>query len=64
MSTVAIKQPQQDSTSAAALVAVAVSARRTGDRELERDALQELRDQHGLRLSFAAPSPQAKESMR
>ena len=36
-----------------ALVAVAIAARKTGNRQLERAALRELRESHGIRLSFA-----------
>lgn len=41
-------------TTPAALVAIAVAARKTGDKELERSAIRELRESHGLKLSFAA----------
>jgi hypothetical protein len=34
-------------------MAVAIAARKTGDRDLERAALRELRDAHGIKLSFA-----------
>lgn len=34
------------------LVAIVLAAHRSGDRELERQAQQELREAHGLRLTF------------
>jgi hypothetical protein len=40
-------------TSILTLIAIIVAARRSGDRQLERDALRELREAHGIRLSFA-----------
>jgi hypothetical protein len=39
-------------TSPPALVAIAIAARKSGDRELERSALRELREGHGIALSF------------
>jgi hypothetical protein len=36
----------------AALVAIAVAARRSADRDLLRTVLRELREQHGMRLTF------------
>lgn len=36
----------------ATLVAIAVAARKSGDRTLERVTLRELRDAHGIRVAF------------
>lgn len=47
-------QPRQTATPPA-LVAVVVAARKSGDRDLERAAIRELRESHGLRLSWARP---------
>lgn len=47
-------------TSIPTLVAIIVAARRSGDRQLEREALRELRDGHGIRLSFARPPRQGE----
>ena len=38
--------------SPATLVAILVAARRAGDRDLERDARQKLRDRFGIKLNF------------
>lgn len=35
------------------LIAIIVAARKSGDRQLERDTLRELREDHGIKLSFA-----------
>lgn len=44
--------------SPATLVAIAIAARKTGDRDLERDAIRELHHAHGVRISFCRdPSP-------
>lgn len=48
-------------TSPSALIAIAIAARKSGDRELARAALRELRDEHGIRLSFSrAPKSEAR----
>jgi hypothetical protein len=46
-------------TTPPALVAVAVAARKTGDRDLERAAVRELREAHGIKLSFVRETPKA-----
>ncbi len=43
-------------TDPAALVAIIIAARRSGDRELERAAKRELRDEHGIALRFVQPA--------
>jgi hypothetical protein len=50
----------QSRTTPPALVAIAVAARKTGDRDLERAALRELREVHGIRLSFARGDQRAE----
>jgi len=45
-----------------ALVAVAIAARKTGDRELERAAIRELREAHGLKLSFCHERPEGRHA--
>ena len=42
----------QQNNNAPTLVAIAMAARRANDRDLERYAKRELRDQHGVTLSF------------
>jgi hypothetical protein len=44
------------------LVVIAKAAHQTGDRELERAARRELRERHGIRLSFERPT--TKEATR
>lgn len=46
------------------LVAIIVAARRSGDRDLERQARQTLEAEHGMRVSFAAASRNATEGRR
>ena len=38
------------------LVAIAIAARQSRDREMERSALRELRESHGINLSFCRQS--------
>jgi hypothetical protein len=45
----------QEANNAPTLVAIVIAARRAGDRDLERYAKGRLRDQHGVKLSFAEP---------
>jgi hypothetical protein len=42
-------------TDAPALLAIAIAAHRTGDRELERAAKRELKESHGVGLRFLQP---------
>jgi hypothetical protein len=49
------------SDSPATLVAIIVAARRAGDRELEREARQQLEERFGVRLTFAR-SPLQEEA--
>ncbi len=42
------------------LVAIIVAARRSGDRDLEREARRTLADQHGMRVSFAARAEEGR----
>lgn len=57
MTTVAESQ-----THAPTLVAIAIAARRAGDRDLERYARERLRAGHGVRLSFTTQKPQKREA--
>lgn len=43
----------QNNTSPATLVAILVAARRSGDRDLERHARDRLKNEHGIKVSFA-----------
>ena len=43
-------------TSPSALVSIAVAARTAGDHELKRAAVNRLRTEHGLRLTFTRPT--------
>lgn len=43
----------QTRTTPEALIAIAVAARKTGNREMERAARRELRAAHGISVSFA-----------
>ena len=49
-----------DKGSPATLVAIAVAARRAGDRELERDARQKLEERFGVRIQFPKESSDAR----
>ena len=49
----------QDSPST--LVAIAVAARRVGDRELEKDARRKLEERFGVKLAFARESQEGQE---
>jgi len=53
MTVLPIRPSTATKTTPPALVAVAVAARKAHDRGLERAALRELRNAHGIRLSFA-----------
>jgi hypothetical protein len=44
------------------LVAIAIAARKAGDRRLEQAALRELRNSHGIRLAFAAERQEAPDA--
>ena len=57
-------QPDRPTATPPALVAVAIAARKTGDRDLERAALRELRDTHGIRLSFFREPADRQEARR
>jgi hypothetical protein len=46
----------QQTDSPATLVAIIVAARRTGDRELEREARRQLEERFGAKLSFGRPA--------
>lgn len=48
-------QPKPIQSDPSALVAIAKAANLTGNRGLERAARQELRDSHGIKLSFERP---------
>ena len=45
--------PDRPTATPPALVAVVIAARKSGDRDLERAALRELRETHGIRLTWA-----------
>lgn len=52
-------------SSPATLVAILVAARRANDRDLEREARQRLKDEYGIRLTFARPGrPRRQEPRR
>ena len=53
-----MSQTQAESQNAPTLVAIAIAARKCGDRELERFARNQLRTKHGVKLGFAAESCQ------
>lgn len=50
---------QTTQTGPATLVAILVAARRSGDRELEREMRRRLEVEHGVRLTFAREKPHA-----
>lgn len=49
--------PSSEQNNAPTLVAIAIAARKAGDRELERYAKGRLQKQHGVKLSFANQKP-------
>lgn len=48
----ATEKPAKDQTNPPTLVAIAMAARQTGDRDLERSAIRELKERHGVKVSF------------
>lgn len=51
-------QTQQAKSDAPSLVAIAIAAHRTADRDLERAARRELKESHGVELRFTRGKPQ------
>jgi hypothetical protein len=54
----------KEQNNAPTLLAIPIATRRSGDRELERYARGRLRDQHGVRLSFAKPADDREGQQR
>lgn len=50
--------------SPSSLLAIAVAANRAGDRDLARAAIRELRDEHGIRVSFVRSDPKGRDHER
>jgi len=46
-------QTVQEQSNAPTLVAIAIAARKAGDRDLERYARGQLQERHGVKLTFA-----------
>jgi hypothetical protein len=59
-----MKPAQADVGSPSTLVAIALAARKTGDRQLERYARSELSDKYGVRITLARRTVESKQPVQ